>query len=217
MAIGWGEWILQPFGGFILVLLGTMLLFGEILVRSRLLLFISGLVLMSIYFMPHLQDVQEGYGAWMAALYVIGILLVVVDGKFIGDGTIAGIGLISMLVALALPSPSVFYGISVATAFIIGAFCSLLFLKVLPKREVWSKLALKDTLSSEAGYNSINMGYKELEGQVGIADTDFRPSGTLRIGENQYSAVSDGQWIKKGTSVRVLNVNGTRILVTKEE
>jgi membrane-bound ClpP family serine protease len=210
----WQDIIFTPIGGFIVVFFGTMLLFAEVLVRGRFILGLLGLATASLYFMPHVQD---GHALWMAGIYILGILLVVLDGKVIGDGTIAAIGLILMVFALAIPSPSILYGAAVVTAFIIGAFGSLLFLKFLPKRRVWSKLALHDALTSEQGYNSINEEFRALDGKEGIADTDFRPAGTISINGRKYSALSEGQWIKKGTRLLVSNVDGTRILVRKVE
>jgi membrane-bound ClpP family serine protease len=210
MGHAWNEFIFQPFGGFTLVLLGTLLLFAEVLVRGRFIFGLIGVASLSLYFTVH---IQEGLALWMGGLFLLGILLVVLDGKFIGDGTIGGIGLLLMLISLAIPSPTIFYGIAVVTAFIVGALGSFIFLKYFPRRQLWSKLTLNDTLSSEKGYNSVNEGYTSLVGVEGFAQTDFRPTGTIKIDGKLYSAVSEGKWIKKGAALEVYHVNGTRILV----
>lgn len=210
----WQAFIFQPFAGFILIFLGSLLLFSEVLVKGKFILGLLGFLTISTYFYAH---ISEGQAMWMGILFIAGILLLVVDGKFIGDGTLSGIGLILMVVAIAIPSPSFFYGLAVVTAFILGICASFLSLKLLPKRDVWSKLMLKDTLSSEQGYNSMQESLKELVGREGIAETDFRPSGTIRIDDKLYSAVSDGKWIKKGTALVVSEVNGIRILVQEKE
>jgi len=214
MLMGWQEFIFYPLGGFLLIFFGTMLLFAEVLVKGRFLFALSGFLTISLYFVAH---VQEGHALWMVSIYLLGILLVILDGKVIGDGTIAGIGSLLMLVALALPSPTFLYGLSVVTAFILGTIGSFLFLKLFPRRDVWSKLTLKDSLSSEMGYNSINSGYVDLIGKKGIAETDFRPSGSIMIDGKVYSAVSEGKWIKKGTPLMVAKVDGTKILVQLAE
>lgn len=206
--------IIQPIGGFLIVFLGSLFLLTEVLVKGRFIFGILGFLIMNLYFYVH---ITEGLAMWMGIIFILGMLLVVVDGKFIGDGTLAGIGLILMLASIAIPSPSFFYGLAVVTAFILGILTSLLSMKFLPKRDVWSKLALHDTLSSEEGYNTLQEEYKELVGKEGVAETDFRPSGTLRIGERSYSAVSDGKWIKKGTPLVVTQVSGVRILVEEKE
>lgn len=210
----WQVFIFQPLVGFILIFLGSALLLSEVLVKGKLILGLLGFLTISTYFYAH---INEGLALWMGILFLVGILLLVVDGKFIGDGTLSGIGLILMIVAIALPSPSFFYGLAVVTAFILGICASFLSLKFLPKREVWTKLMLKDTLSSEQGYNTMKESYKELIGREGIAETDFRPSGTIKIDDKLYSAVADGKWIKKGSALIVTEVNGIRILVQEKE
>jgi membrane-bound ClpP family serine protease len=207
----WLNFIEYPLGGFVVIFIGALLLFAEVLVRGKFIFAIVGLASISMYF--GFFAVQEGLALWMGAGFIVGVLLIVMDGKFIGDGTIGGIGLLIMLVSLAIPSPSILYGISVVTAFVLGAIGSVIFPKYFPRRELWSKLTLQDTLSSEKGYNSMNEGYKELVGVEGVAETDFRPSGTFSIDGKKYSAISEGSWIKKGEKIRVHHVSGTRIVV----
>ena len=83
-----------------------------------------------------------------------------------------------MVVGLAIPAPSLVYGILVGMAFILGGLSSLFFLKVFTRRQMWSKLTFKDRLTSERGYNSINMEYKELVGKKGKTLNSLRPTGT---------------------------------------
>jgi membrane-bound ClpP family serine protease len=210
MANPWYEFVSVPIGGFFVVFIGSLLLFAEVLVKGRFILGAVGLASMSVYFMAH---VQAGSALWMGITFLIGILMIVLDGKLIGDGTIGGIGLLLMLVSLAFPSPDFIYGVCVVAAFLIGAAGAFLFPKFLPRRKLWSKLMLKDTLSSESGFNSLNESHKALLGKEGEALTDFRPSGTLRVDGNSYSGVSDGKWIKKGSKLIIREVSGTRILV----
>lgn len=214
MLDAWQSFLIEPFGGFLIVFIGTMLLFSEVLVRGRFIFGIIGLLCITVYFLAHLQ---EGQLIWMGVLFLGGMLLVVADGKFIGDGTIAVLGLILMIVGLAWPAPDILYGISVGAAFLIGGLSSLWFLRFFSKRDMWSKLTLKNTLSSEEGYNSINDTYQELEGKEGIALTRFNPTGTIQIEEKHYSATSDGIWMQRGHKIRVISVSGTHILVEKIE
>ncbi len=210
MFSSWFDLVYQPLGGFLVVFLGTLLLFAEVLVKGRFIFGLVGLSSISLYFFAHMQ---EGQILWMAVLYTIGLTLVVLDGKFIGDGTVGAIGVIVMITGLALPSPDVFYGISVGAAYIMGAIGSLVFLKFFPRRDLWSKLTLRDTLSSDKGYNAMNESYKQLLGKEGMAETRFNPTGTVNIDGVRYSATSAGRWIEQGSKLRVTEVSGTRILV----
>ncbi|MFC4738127.1 NfeD family protein [Bacillus daqingensis] len=197
--------------GFFVVFLATLFLFGEVMVRARGLFAVIGIVIMSLYFTYHLDGTD---GMWVILLYAAGLALIIFDGKVTTDGTIAGVGVLLMVFGLALPAPDLTYGILVAMAFLFAAPTSYLFTKVFPARNMWDKMMLKDSLSSEDGYNSMNDSYKELVGKEGTAKTPFRPTGTVEIDSKYYSATSDNVWVKEGTRVKVLSADGTRILIT---
>lgn len=195
---------------FFIVGLGTMFLIGELLVNSRGLFSILGFALMILYFSAYLDPSML---IIMGAIYFVGIILIFVDGQFINDGTLAVIGGICMIVSVGFSSPNWVVGLYAVIGVFIGAVSSLWWLKVLPKRNMWTKIALLDQLTEERGYTTMNSSYKGLIGCEGTTLTDMRPVGTIRVNELEYSAVTNGQWIKKGTTIIVRKVDGTRILV----
>ncbi|WP_078552817.1 NfeD family protein [Bacillus alkalicellulosilyticus] len=200
--------------GFLVVFLGTLFLVGELLVRVKGLFAIIGIGIMSVYFTFHISG---EVGLWVVLLYLVGLVLLIVDGKVVNDGTIALLGAILMILALAIPSPSIIYGVLVSMGFIIGAFTSLLFLKVFPARDMWAKMTLKDKMTNELGYNSLNESYKGLVGKTGKTISPFRPTGTVVIEGQQYSATSGSQWLGENEEVEVVSVDGTRIVVRRIE
>ena len=206
------EWLNIASVGFIVIFLGTLFLFGELLVKARGLFALLGVGMTATYFFHHLTG---DTGFWVVILYLIGIVLIILDGKLFSDGTVALIGVILMVVGLAIPAPTLVYGILVGMAFILGALSSLFFIKVFTRRQMWSKLTFKDRLTSERGYNSINMEYKELVGKKGKTMNSLRPTGTVNIEGQPYSATSGGQWIEAEQEVEVTSVDGTRILVSR--
>ncbi len=149
----------------------------------------------------------------MIAIYLIGMLFIVIDGKILNDGTLAVIGLVCMVISVGMTAPNWVAGLYAVLGVFIGGAASLLFLKVFKKRKMWTKITLYDQLTDEAGYSSVNQSYKLLVGKEGKAITDMRPTGTIRIGENDYSAVTQGKWLEKDTRIVVVSVDGTRILV----
>ena len=51
-------------------------------------------------------------------------------------------------------------------------------------------------------------------GEVAVCTTDLRPAGTVIIDSGKLlDVVSEGNFIKKGTTVKIINVDGSRILV----
>lgn len=202
--------------GFLVVFLGTIFLFGELLVKAKGLFAIVGIGIMAAYFSFHITP-GSGMGLWIALLYIIGISLIVLDGKVFTDGTIALLGIFLMILGIAIPAPSIIYGFLVAMALLLGVGAASLFLKVFPPRNLWTKMTLKDKLTGEAGYNSINKSYRDLVDKQGKTTTPFRPTGTVLINGNNYSATSENLWLAEGTNVKVISVDGTRIVVKEIE
>lgn len=204
-----------PVGAGLVVFLAGMLLVAEFLVKARGLAGISGILLLGLY--AYAQN--PTWNMWSIGLLVTGLFLLLLDGKLIQDGTIAGIGLLLILIGLVVPTGDWLTGTVVGFMWFIGIGCGFLSLKVLPRRNMWDRIVLKNTFSRESGYSSTNVGYRELIGKEAIALTDFRPSGTIELEGTRYSAISRGTWVKKGTPVKVVEVDGTRILIeeTAEE
>lgn len=208
------EWLANPSVGFMVVFLGTMFLISEFLVKSKSLFFILGTAFMVLFFSYHLEGAA---GIWVLVLYAAGLGLILLDGKLIGDGTVSIVGLLLMGVSIAVPTPTIIYGVLVIFGFLAGAIAAMFFLKVFPRRDLWSKLMLKDSLTSEQGYNSINQTYGGLVGKTGTTVTPFRPTGTIDIEGERYSATSGDQWLNAEEEIEVTSVDGTRIRVKRLE
>ncbi|ARK29369.1 NfeD family protein [Halalkalibacter krulwichiae] len=208
------EWLNSASIGFLVVFLGTLFLIGELLVRVKGLFAVLGIAIMAMYFSFHLSG---DVGLWVVILYVVGLVLIIIDGKVITDGTVALLGVVLMIIGLAVPAPNFIYGALVSMGFLVGAFSSALFLKVFPSRNLWAKMTLKDRLTSDIGYNSINDRYHDLVGKQGQTISSFRPTGTVEIDGEQYSATSGGHWLEANMPVVVTSVDGTRIVVKKIE
>jgi len=54
-------------------------------------------------------------------------------------------------------------------------------------------------------------------GLVGVAESDLRPAGIARFGERRASVVTEGEYLARGTRVRVSLVEGSRIVVEQLE
>lgn len=208
------EWLNSASVGFIVVFLGTLFLIGELLVRAKGLFAILGVAIMAMYFSFHLSG---DIGLWVVILYMVGLMMIVIDGKVITDGTIALLGVLLMIIGIAVPAPTLVYGVLVSMGFLVGGFSSALFLKVFPSRNLWAKMTLKDRLTGDIGYNSINERYHELVGKQGKTLSSFRPTGTIEVNGEHYSATSGGNWLEPNMKIIVVSVDGTRILIKKLE
>ncbi|BAC13890.1 NfeD family protein [Oceanobacillus iheyensis] len=201
------QWI-----GFLALFLGTLFLLGEVLVNMRGIFGLLGIGFISVYFTAYLDTDSV---LLIVIVYFIGLLLIIIDGKIVNDGTLATLGLGTMIAAVALPQPNLASGLYAVIALLFGTGLSLVFLKVFKRRKMWTKLALMDQLTKEAGYSSLSKEYEDLLETEGEALTDFRPSGTVEINKKHYSAVTGGQWLEKGSKVKVVEVDGTKIRIEK--
>lgn len=207
------EFVQLDWFALVLVGIGTMLLFGEIMVNMRGIFAILGLISITFYFYTYLPDTATFM--MMLVIYFIGLLLIIIDGKFISDGTLAMLGIVAIFISVAITAPNFTAGLYAVIGVIVGAGASFGFIKVLPRRNMWSKIALKDRLTEDKGYSSLSEEYAQLLNKQGVTVTNLRPVGTVSIDNKEYSVISNGQWIKKGTKVIVSDVDGTKILVEK--
>ena len=76
------------------------------------------------------------------------------------------------------------------------------------------KIILGERFSKELGY-STSKSYEALLGLEGITITVLRPAGKVKIDEKEYDVVSEGRFIDENTKVKVVEVEGSRIVVSK--
>ncbi len=82
---------------------------------------------------------------------------------------------------------------------------AVLWYKVLSKKFSVSG-TLKEALSAATGL-------AELVGKEGVAITNLRPAGAAEIEGKRVDVVTDGEMVVKGTRVKVVTVEGNRVVV----
>lgn len=99
----------------------------------------------------------------------------------------------------------------IASAVSITAF--ILLTRVLGKRmKFFKKFVLNDSTNTENGYVS-NQTRMDLIGKVGVTFTPLRPAGTVIIDDERLDVVSEGSFTEKDKKVKVVKVEGSRIVV----
>lgn len=155
-----------------------------------------------------------GLATWMEVLlFLTGLVLMVIEAFVPGFGIfgISGIGCILFSLFLTLGGDMGALNI-MAGGVVVAIVGFMLILKYLPSSKLWNKLVLKDSEKTEVGYTASD-DLTLLTGQTGIVLTLLRPAGTVEIAEKVYDVVSEGRFIQPGSKVRVLSVNGNRIVV----
>lgn len=227
------RWIVRI--GPILFAVGLLGIYLEIKTPGIGLPGLVGAVCLIIYFFGH--HVAGLAGIEELALVVIGLVLIGLEVFVIPGFGIAGtlgilcivIGMFLGLVPLIPDMPSDLEGVDfpglleylpvisrkfVYTLVLVG-FGGYLLSKWLPKTSIYGRLVLKKELSKETGYVSSDVRYGDFLGGIGIARTALRPSGIAMFGDDRLDVVSSGDMIEKGARVKVIQVQGGRIVVEK--
>ncbi|RPF55618.1 NfeD family protein [Aquisalibacillus elongatus] len=201
-------------GVFVVTFLAMFFMIGELIVKLKGLGIIIGIGFITFYFIDHATSMNV---IMMGFAFFVGLGLIILDGKLLNDGVFGIIGFLVVLISVAFAASTWTHAMYSMSGVILGTFSSFFLIKVLPRRDMWSKITLMDQLTSDKGYNSLNTYYKNLLNQEGETVTILRPSGTVKIDGQEYSAVSISKWIEKGKRIKVVAVDGTKIEVEEEE
>lgn len=148
-------------------------------------------------------------------LFTIGIILVVIE-MFIPGFGVAGIsGTVCLILSVLFAANSFFEGLILMLGVfaIVGVLLGIV-LNSLSRGRMSKTLVLTEEQKKEKGYiSSDDLNY--FIDKEGVAITDLRPSGSADIGGVKLDVVTDGEYILKGTKVKILKVKGNKILVGK--
>ncbi|WP_441296221.1 NfeD family protein [Bacillus sp. UMB0893] len=146
-------------------------------------------------------------------LFIVGLILVFAE-IFVPGGIIGFIGFGAILLSFFIATDDIGYmAFSLVVAFLVAISAAIIFVKVFGKRmNIFKKLILRDSANTESGYVS-NRNRLELIGKTGIALTSMRPSGTALIDDERIDAVTEGTYIKKDQKVKIVKVEGSRVVV----
>lgn len=107
----------------------------------------------------------------------------------------------------ALQTLSISLAGSIAAAVLVLRF-------VLPRTPMWNIISLDASERNDQGFQVPSR--LEFLGKKGTAKTMLRPVGKAEIGGEVFNVISDGELIRKGEDVRVLSVEGNRMVVSRE-
>lgn len=146
-------------------------------------------------------------------LFIAGIILIL--SEFFLPGAI--IGILGFLLIIASTVTGVLrypeYTLFIVVGEVLGLIAGIaLGLFLITKTKLQDMLVLGHTLSAEDGYSGPSQD-PALVGRVGVAHTALRPAGTIMVSEERIDAVSDGTFIDLGAEVRVIQVEGHRVVV----
>ncbi len=170
-----------------------------------------GLSAIGIFFFGHLLAGLAGFE--VIIMFVIGFILLIAE-FFVPGGILGVIGGALMVMSLIFAGESVTHmALSIIIAMIIAIVGMVIIMKFFGKKlQVFNKLVLRDATTSEEGYVS-NENRIELIGKVGQTLTPLRPAGVVDVEGERLDVVSEGTFIDAHKQVKVVKVEGSRIVV----
>jgi len=86
--------------------------------------------------------------------------------------------------------------------------------KFLPKSRVIRPLVLGQSASKAEGFTAAK-DHIELLGKEGVAEMNLHPAGRALFGDDRVNVITRGEFIEKGSTVRVIETSGSHIVVEK--
>ena len=148
--------------------------------------------------------------------FIIGVGLLVAEVFMPGFG-VAGISgivleIISIILTYVKYGGLAALGLTVVILAVIGITISVSLRSATKGRLSKSRIILKDRETSAEGYLA-SADMEVFVGKEGEATTVLRPSGMADVDGIRLNVVSEGEYIPKGTKVRVVRVDGARVVV----
>lgn len=149
----------------------------------------------------------------IAALLIIGVALLLLETVL--PGMIAGMIGVGCLVAGVVMGYTT-YGPGTGNLILLGVVSGLILLGVLwirffPDSRYGRMFVTRRTVGE------LGIEQPELLNQVGTAMTNLRPSGTALINGQRVDVVTEGALIERGQAVKVVAVEGLRVVVRAVE
>ncbi|GIO05145.1 hypothetical protein J31TS6_11730 [Brevibacillus reuszeri] len=208
------RWVTSPVVMSLLLVVGLVGIVVELFAPGFGVAGTISLVSFGLYFFGHYL---AGFANWLhIGLFVIGILLMILE-IFLPGGIVGAIGFISIVTGLVMAAYDTKQGLaSLGVAALITAIVTFLLIKRYGIKGLFSKFILGDAQRNEEGYVAPR-DQRELLGKTGITLTPLRPAGVVKVEGNRVDAVSVGGFIAAGTTVAVVQVEGTRVVVAEQE
>ncbi|MBI4615181.1 MAG: hypothetical protein HY720_16320 [Planctomycetes bacterium] len=223
---------------------GIVAFLNHPIVAGLLLTIFSACVLIEIYHAPGLGVALVGLAALALfftshfvvgtasvldiALVAIGIVLLMVEIFTPGFGVIGVSGIVLVLLGLVLafqdfsvPEDSTdwtavvgnLFRVTVSLAF--GVILIGISLRYIPQTGALNRLVSSATMPPSEGYKVARPDEAELLGRTGRVANRLRPAGKVEIGDRLVDVVSRGEWIDVGVEVKVVAIEGPRIVVER--
>lgn len=171
----------------------------------------TGLVAFGLYFFG--QSIAGFAGMEAIILFLIGIGLLFMEMFIPSFGILGILGIAALIFGISMGAYDTGDALqSLGIAVLISAVIVIAFAYIFRRRGIWNRFILREELSTEKGFVPQTSREKWV-GQEGVTISVLRPSGVAEIAGERLDVITSGEYVDKGNRIRVLSVDGTRILV----
>jgi membrane-bound serine protease (ClpP class) len=212
----------------LLILIGFLAIWVELTHPGLLLPALVAVICFGLYFLGYFA---AGLAGWeVVALFVVGVALLGVEFVlFPGHFLSAALGTVAVVAALVLamtgwwpggsqwpdwpqlelPLMKVFGGL-------IGAVGGAAILsRYLPRSPLFHRMELRAATNTAEGYSSASGAAVTMIGRTGVAETNLRPAGSGRFADRLVDVVTEGDLIERGAPIKIVAVEGARVVVAR--
>lgn len=170
-----------------------------------------GLIALLLFFYGHI--IAGLAGMETIVLLALGIVLIVAE-FFVAGGILGLLGVGAIIGALFMAGFDVGQmALSISIAFVVAIIAAVVLFKwVGMERGLFKHIILRGSTTTELGYVS-TVNRLELIGLEGVAITPLRPAGTAEFDQERLDVVSEGVFLEKDTPIKIVKVEGSRIVV----
>jgi membrane-bound serine protease (ClpP class) len=179
-----------------------------------------GIISLGLFFGGHtIANVNASYAA---LAFVIGLGLLMLEILVIPGFGIAGISGIGLMLGGILfifgesyePEEAILW---LSISFIATVGLGIVAFYTLPKTRTWQQFVLSTAENSELGYQAPSRELENYAGKTGRALTPLRPAGTAIIDGSRVDVVTEGGFISRDMPVKVVRVEGMKVIVQEIE
>lgn len=204
-------WTTNPVIATILLIIGIGGLILEVFTAGFGAAGLLSMLAFTIYFGGHIAAEMAEY--WVALLFIFGVAMLLTEAFMPGLGIFGIAGLGATVSSIVLAASSVKTGlIMLALALLLAGVFAFFAFRFFERRGALRHIFLADAELPELGY--VAAAHRaDLLGKEGKAVTSLRPAGTVEIEGRRVDVVSEGGFIPSGEKVKVIFVEGMRVVV----
>ncbi len=151
-------------------------------------------------------------------MFILATLFVIAEVMFPSFGLLGLLAASSFLVAIlesfAMGDQQGYIAVGSAVAIIPAAIIGGFY--ILNHTPLGNRLVLKGPDHGAVQGQGADKSLTAFIGKVGVAITPLSPGGTVEIGDHTFSAISLGEFIDRDSHVRVIQVEGNRVVVSSD-